>query len=102
MIWLLLAGMFLVTYIPRLIPFIFARQLTLPPWVQKWLKLFPYAALGALIFPGILGAVPGRPALAAGAGILAAVCALFIRNITVIVVLAIAAVLLFQGLGIPM
>jgi branched-subunit amino acid transport protein len=97
-IWLL-AGMFLVTYIPRLIPFLFASRLDLPPWVQKWLKFFPYAALGALIFPGILTAVPGRPVLAAGAGILAAVCSLFIRNITVIVVLAIAAVLLLQNLG---
>ena len=37
----------------------------------------------------------------AGAGILAAVSALFIRNITVIVVLAIAVVLLCQYLGIP-
>jgi branched-subunit amino acid transport protein len=95
---LLLAGMFLVTYIPRLLPFLFARELDLPPWVQKWLKFFPYAALGALIFPGILTAVPGKPVLAAGAGILAALCALFIRNITVIVVLAIAVVLLFQNL----
>ena len=92
--------MFLVTFIPRLIPFLFARQLDLPRWVKKWLKLFPYAALGALIFPGILEAVPGNPALAAGAGILAAACALFIRNITVIVVLAIAAVMLFQYLGV--
>ena len=93
--------MFLVTFVPRLIPFLFARQLDLPPWIKKWLKFFPYAALGALIFPGILEAVPGKPALAAGAGILAAVCALFIRNITVIVVLAIAAVLLLQYLGHP-
>ena len=100
MIWLL-AGMFLVTFLPRLIPFLFARQLDMPPWIKKWLKFFPYAALGALIFPGILEAVPGKPALAAGAGILAAVCALFIRNITVIVVLAIAVVLLFQYIGLP-
>jgi len=97
----LLAGMFLVTFVPRLVPFLFARDLDLPPWIKKWLKFFPYAALGALIFPGILGAVPGKPALAAGAGILAAVCALFIRNITVIVVAAIAAVLLFQYFGVP-
>ncbi|UCF98704.1 MAG: AzlD domain-containing protein [Spirochaetaceae bacterium] len=100
MIWLLLAGMFLVTYIPRLLPFLFAGELALPPWVRKWLRFFPYAALGALIFPGILGAIPGKPALAAGAGLLAAICALFIRNITVIVVLAIVAVLLFQNLEI--
>jgi branched-subunit amino acid transport protein len=100
LIWLL-AGMFLVTFLPRLIPFLFARQLDLPPWIKKWLKFFPYAALGALIFPGILEAVPGKPALAAGAGVLAAVCSLFIRNITVIVVLAIVAVLLFQYIGVP-
>jgi branched-subunit amino acid transport protein len=100
-IWWLLAGMFLVTYLPRLIPFLFARQIKLPAWVQRWLKFFPYAALGALIFPGILTAVPGRPGLAAGAGVLAVICALFIRNITVIVVLAIAVVLLLQNLGIP-
>lgn len=100
MIWLL-AGMFAVTYVPRLIPFLFAREIDLPPWVQKWLKFFPYAALGALIFPGILAAVPGKPELAAGAGLIAAVCALFIRNITVIVILGIAVVLLCQALGIP-
>jgi branched-subunit amino acid transport protein len=93
--------MFLVTFAPRLVPFLFARELYLPPWINKWLRFFPYAALGALIFPGILKAVPGTPALALGAGILAAACALFIRNITVIVVLAIAVVLLLQYLGIP-
>ena len=93
--------MFFVTFAPRLIPFLFARELDLPPWIKKWLKFFPYAALGALIFPGILEAVPGKPALAAGAGILAAVCALFIRNITAIVVLAIAAVMLLRYFAIP-
>lgn len=98
MIWWLLAGMFLVTYIPRLIPFLFAGDLELPRWVRKWLKFFPYAALGALLFPGILGAVPDKPMLSVGAGALAVICALFIRNITVIVLLAIAAVLLFQNL----
>jgi branched-subunit amino acid transport protein len=97
----LIAGMFFVTFAPRLIPFLFARELNLPPWINKWLKFFPYAALGALIFPGILEAVPGKPALAAGAGILAAVCALFIRNITAIVVLAIAAVMLLRYFAIP-
>jgi branched-subunit amino acid transport protein len=93
--------MFMVTYIPRLVPFLFARQLDLPSWVGRWLKFFPYAALGALIFPGILEAVPGKPGLAVGAGLLAAVAALFIHNITVVVVLAIAAVLALQAVGFP-
>ncbi len=100
MIWALLAGMFAVTYLPRLLPFLFSRQLELPHWIQKWLKYFPYAALGALIFPGILTAVPESPWLSASAGLLTAVCALFLKNITVLVILAIGFVLVVQNIGI--
>ena len=96
MIWVLLAGMFAVTYLPRLIPFLLGRRLELPSWLRKWLELYPYAALGALIFPGILTAVPGRPWLAVGAGVLAAACSLLVRNLTVAVLVAICFVLVAQ------
>ncbi len=33
----------------------------LPRWIRRWLSFFPYAALGSLIFPGILTVVDGRP-----------------------------------------
>lgn len=96
MIWLLFGGMFLATYLPRLLPLLMARELPFPPWVRRWLRYFPYAALGALIFPGILSAVPGRPWLAAAAGAVAAACSLLVPNLSVAVVAAIATVLIGQ------
>jgi branched-subunit amino acid transport protein len=97
-IWLLLAGMFLVTYLPRVVPFVLGRELELPRWVRRWLDYFPYAALGALIFPGILDAVPGRPWLSVSAGAVAAGAALLVRNPTLAVLAAIAYLLAVQNL----
>ena len=93
MIWLAFLGMFLVTYLPRLTPLLLARQLPFPPWVRRWMGYFPYAALGALIFPGILSAVPARPWLALAAGAAAAVSSLLLPNLSVAVLAAIACVL---------
>lgn len=53
MVWII-AGMALVTYIPRLLPFVLFKGKELPGFVQGVLKNVPYATLGALIFPGIL------------------------------------------------
>ncbi|WP_026582412.1 AzlD domain-containing protein [Bacillus sp. J33] len=52
-VWMI-AGMALVTYIPRLLPFVLFKGKELPEFVQGILKNVPYATLGALIFPGIL------------------------------------------------
>ena len=97
-IWGLLTGMFLVTYLPRMAPFLIGRELELPGWVRRWLDYFPYAALGALIFPGILEAVPGHPWLSLAAGGVAAGVALLLRNPTVVVLAAIAFLLGVQNL----
>jgi branched-subunit amino acid transport protein len=50
----LIAGMALVTYIPRMLPLVFMDVEKIPEWFQAILRNVPYAALGALIFPGIL------------------------------------------------
>ncbi|UOE93216.1 AzlD domain-containing protein [Alkalihalobacillus sp. LMS39] len=47
-------GMAIVTYIPRLLPLILLDAKKIPPFVQAVLRNVPYAALGALIFPGVL------------------------------------------------
>ncbi|MGG3563524.1 AzlD domain-containing protein [Neobacillus rhizosphaerae] len=52
-IWMII-GMGLVTYIPRMLPFVLFKGKELPPFVQGVLKNVPYATLGALIFPAIL------------------------------------------------
>ncbi len=46
--------MAIVTYIPRMLPLVFLNIDQVPNWVQAILRNVPYAALGALIFPGIL------------------------------------------------
>jgi branched-subunit amino acid transport protein len=53
MIWMII-GMGLVTYIPRMMPFVLFKGKELPPFIQGVLKNVPYATLGALIFPAIL------------------------------------------------
>lgn len=51
---LMIIGMAVVTYIPRMLPFVMFRGKELPPFLQGVLKNVPYATLGALIFPAIL------------------------------------------------
>ncbi|MGM0838690.1 MAG: AzlD domain-containing protein [Bacillota bacterium] len=53
MIVIMIVGMAVVTYLPRLIPFVMFQGKELPPFVQAVLKNVPYATLGALIVPGI-------------------------------------------------
>mgnify|MGYP003577563500 FL=1 len=52
-VWMII-GMGLVTYIPRMLPFVLFKGKELPPFIQGVLKNVPYATLGALIFPAIL------------------------------------------------
>lgn len=52
-IWMIV-GMGVVTYIPRMLPFVLFKGKVLPPFIQGVLRNVPYATLGALIFPGIL------------------------------------------------
>ena len=51
---ILLLGMSLVTYIPRLLPAVLVDRLRFGPRFEKFLRLIPYTAMAALIFPGIL------------------------------------------------
>jgi len=50
----IIVGMMLVTYIPRVLPGLLSDHYRLPKAVERWLQNIPYAALGALIFPGII------------------------------------------------
>jgi branched-subunit amino acid transport protein len=62
--------MMVVTYLPRLLPGLLIERYRPAPWLETWLKNIPYAALGALILPGLLqgespelGAVSGLTAI---------------------------------------
>ena len=53
-LFILVILMAIVTYIPRLLPMVFLKDMKLPPYLKVFLQFIPYATLGALIFPGIV------------------------------------------------
>jgi len=58
---IIIIGMMIVTYIPRIIPFFTFSGKHLPKKVEKFLEFVPYTALGALIIPGAITSIPGEP-----------------------------------------
>ena len=54
-------GMAAVTYVPRLLPFLFLTNREIPKRVDAFLKCIPAAAIGALIIPGVFSATPDMP-----------------------------------------
>jgi branched-subunit amino acid transport protein len=61
-----IVGMGLVTYLPRLIPFLLlagGEGGTLPAWLERWLRYVPVAVLAAMLLPSLL-VVEGRARLA--------------------------------------
>ena len=69
-IWMIIVLMAVVTFLPRYIPLRLIKK-SPSPFMRRILSNLPYAALGALIFPGVIHAVPGYP-FAAYAGVAAA------------------------------
>lgn len=51
---ILVIGMCIVTFIPRVLPTFFIEKLKLTKKMEKFFSLVPYTAMTALIFPGIL------------------------------------------------
>ncbi len=72
---LLLLGMSLVTYIPRMLPAAFVNKFNIGGKVEKFLKLIPYTAMATLIFPGILSTDPANMWIGAVGGAVAAIMA---------------------------
>ncbi|MCJ7718018.1 MAG: AzlD domain-containing protein [Anaerolineales bacterium] len=97
-ILLIILGMALVTYLPRLLPALFLDRFQFPAWFQKWLKSIPYAALGALIFPGMLLVDKDQPWLGLAGGFTAFLLSIFNIHITLVMAGSIAVVILLQYL----
>ncbi len=96
MIVLLFLAMALVTYIPRLLPFVLVDRLRFSPRMERFLRLIPYTAMAALIFPGILSVDTGRPWVGLLGGAAAALLALRKRSAILCVLAAIAVVFILQ------
>lgn len=92
---ILIFAMGLVTYIPRMIPMVLLNGVKLPARLKNFLGFIPFAALGALIFPGVLSSTGDTTSAVFG---LAAVIALSLAKLNIMIVVAggIAAVYLYQ------
>ena len=95
---LMVLGMAIVTYIPRLLPALFLDRIAFPKWFSKWLQSIPYAALGALIFPGVLLVDKDQPLLGLAGGIVALILSWINLHITVVMAGSILVVVLLQYL----
>lgn len=84
---MLLISLWFVTFVPRILPPLIVDKIHVPPLVGEFLNLIPYATLGALIFPGIIQAIPNQPIISAIGGATAFLLTLF-RVPLVFVVLA--------------
>jgi len=93
-IMLITLAMSLVTFVPRLLPVFIMHRLSLPAWGSKWLKSIPYAALGALIFPGVINIEEGFPLIGLAGGLSAAILA-YLRLHVLFVILGSIAVVIF-------
>jgi len=83
-VWLVILGMTVVTFLPRLSVIALLRREALPPALARALRFVPPAALSAIIFPALV--MPdGTPDLSPGnarllAGLVAVVVAWWSRN----------------------
>lgn len=94
---IIILGMTGVTYIPRLLPFILLSVDSLPPKLRLFLRCIPFAALGALIMPGGINGINGKPVLSLVCLAIAAAAAFCTRHLlfSVFISVASAAVLLY-------
>lgn len=90
---LLIFAMAAVTYLPRMAPLVFLDSKRIPPVLRRFFRFIPYAALGALIFPGIITSAGTEHIPAALVGTAAAVgLAWTTGNVMLVVAGAIAGV----------
>ncbi|RYG72876.1 AzlD domain-containing protein [Lentibacillus lipolyticus] len=94
MIIAIIIGMAAVTMIPRVVPAFIVDKLQFRDWINRWLNAIPFAALGALVFPGILGVIPGKPLIGLIGGAVAIVLAYVGLNVILVVAGAIVTVFL--------
>ena len=92
---LIVVGMALVTYLPRLMPFVFINDLKENSFYKRFMKLIPYTALSALIFPGIITATNSTFSALIG-GAVAIILSYLEMNVVVVIISSIISIIVFQ------
>ncbi len=97
---LIILGMTAVTYIPRALPAVILDKLKFSAKVEKFLKLIPYTAMTALIFPGIFTVDTAHPEIGIVGGLVAILLAWRKVQVVICVLAAIGAdILLYMLIG---
>lgn len=96
LIILTIIGMAVVTYIPRMLPFVMFRGRELPPFIQGVLQNVPFATLGALIFPAVLFVNEGNLLYGVVGAAAAFILAFLGANVVVVVIGAIAVLSIYS------
>ena len=91
-IWLLILGMLAVTYIPRALPAVLAGKFRFGGRTEKFLKLIPYTAMAAMIFPGVFTVDAADPLIGIVGALTAGILAWRKHSVMVCVLASIAAV----------
>lgn len=97
-VMILILGMAIVTYLPRALPAVIVDRLRFGPKVEKFLRLIPYTAMAALIFPGVVTVDPVRPEIGMLGGAAAGILAWCKCPVIVCVIAAITVDMLLYGL----
>jgi branched-subunit amino acid transport protein len=53
-VFMVMVGMLVVTYLPRLLPMLLFSSRDLPPLVVTWLRFVPVAVLSAMLLPSLV------------------------------------------------
>lgn len=97
---LMILGMTAVTYIPRALPAVILEKLKFSAKIEKFLKLIPYTAMSALIFPGIFTVDSAHPEIGIIGGLVAILLAWRKVQVVLCVLAAIGAdILLYMFIG---
>ncbi len=95
----IILSMALVTYLPRVLPSLLVGRMSFSPKVEKFLRLIPYTAMAALIFPGVILVDAAHPEIGLVGGAVAGVLAWRKVPVIVCVVAAILVDVLLYALG---
>ena len=85
-IFLMIFGLALVTFIPRFLPFKLLENIKFSKRTSLILKCIPFSAIGALILPDVIRAVPGNFLASFVGGISAVVFSFFFKNYLYVVI----------------
>jgi branched-subunit amino acid transport protein len=94
---LIVLGMAVVTYLSRMAPMVLLKDIKLPHFLKTFFEFIPYAALGALIIPGIFSSTGDLKSAIVGT-IVSVSLALFRLNVMFVVLGGILGVLLTRTL----